>query len=328
MAKDLKDRVAASTNGQQRPAAPSSGGIQFVRATRSAVKARVALTGPSGAGKTYTGLLLACALGERVAAIDTERGRASMYAGLNGWEFDALNPQSFAPASLVDALGVASGAGYDAVLIDSLSHYWSGVDGMQEQADRRSERGNSFSGWKAARPDERRMFDAIAAYPGHVIVTLRSKTAYVIEEYTDSSGRKKSAPRKIGLKPDQREGIEFEFDLIGDMDQSNTLTVSKTRLPALAGQVIEQPGVELARTIWGWLSEGEAGSDAHTYREQALDSAATYEGLRALYSTVRDAGLVNAPVTDADGAPTVLGELIVTRGQVLAPPKDEPGGGQ
>src|SRR5690606_18286817 len=154
----------------------------------------------SGSGKTYTSLALATRLADEVAVIDTERGRASLYVGVNGWRFSTLNPQSFSPRSLTEALAVASSNGFGCVVGDSLSHYWMGVDGMLEQADRRAKGGNSFSGWKEVRPDERRMLDALAAFPGHVIVTLRAKTEYVIEE--DSRGKK--VPRKVGLKPEQR----------------------------------------------------------------------------------------------------------------------------
>jgi hypothetical protein len=293
--------------------------LTFTPAKRSAAKARIALPGPSGSGKTYTGLTLACALGEKVAVIDTERGRASMYVGLNGWSFDTANPTSFSPTSLTDALGAAAGAGYDAVLVDSLSHYWSGIDGMQEQADRRARGGNSFSGWKEARPDERRMFDALASYPGHVIVTLRTKTSYVIEQ-VERNGRTTNVPRKIGLKPDQREGIEYEYDLIGDMDMENTMTVSKSRIPMLSGQVIEKPGPELAATIKDWLADGEDTPGPLLYRAEALDPDATYDGLRELYGQVETAGLLGAPVTDHGGAPTVLGDLIKARGQALKAP--------
>jgi hypothetical protein len=287
--------------------------VEFVPATRAAVKARIAITGPSGSGKTYTGLAIAAALGEKIAVIDTERGRASLYVGINGWKFDTLNPQSFSPASLTEALGVASGRGYDVVMTDSLSHYWMGVDGMLEQADRRAKGGNSFSGWKEVRPDERRMLDALASYPGHVIVTLRTKTEYVIEQ----NDRGKSVPRKVGMKPEQREGIEYEFDLVADMDLDNVLTVSKTRIPALAKAVLPEPGAELAITIRDWLADGEDVPGPLLYRSQALDPDASWEDLRALHGVVSGAGLVNAPVVDGDGNPTVLGVLIVDRGKAL-----------
>ncbi|MCU7532035.1 ATP-binding protein, partial [Prescottella equi] len=134
--------------------------IQFTPATKKASKARIALCGPSGSGKTYTGLALATALSDRVAVIDTERGSASKYVGLNGWQFDTVAPDKFSPLSLVETLGVAAGAGYPAVLIDSLSHYWEGTDGMLEQVDKRSGSNKFTSGWKVVRPEERKMIDA------------------------------------------------------------------------------------------------------------------------------------------------------------------------
>lgn len=282
--------------------------IEFLPATRKSAKARIALAGPSGSGKTYTALALATALGDTVAVIDTERGSASKYEGVNGWQFHTWVPQSFAPASLVEALAVASGAAFEVVVVDSLSHYWMGVDGMLEQADRRAKGGNSFSGWKEARPDERRMIDALAAYPGHVIVTLRVKTEYVIEK----DDRGKSVPRKVGLKPEQREGIEYEFDLVGDLDLDNTLSVSKSRIPSLSRAVVPLPGAELADTITEWLSDGEAAPGAQDYLEQAL-KASDKATLKQLGQTVKSRGLAGAPVMDEHGNPTVLFDLIVAR---------------
>lgn len=287
--------------------------ITFVPATRAASKARIALTGPSGSGKTYTALTVAHELGDRVAVVDTERGRASLYAGLNGWKFDTLNPTSFSPQSLTEALGVASGAEYPVLVVDSMSHYWMGVDGMLEQADRRAKGGNSFSGWKEVRPDERRMLDALASYPGHVIVTLRVKTEYVIED----NERGKKVPRKVGMKPEQREGIEYEFDVVADLDLDNTLSVSKTRVPMLHGAVIPKPGPEFAATIRDWLADGEDTPGPLLYRSEALSPDATMEALKALWGRVRDAGLLGAPIVDEHGHPTVLGEFVVARGRSL-----------
>lgn len=287
--------------------------VQFAPATRSAAKARIALAGPSGSGKTYTGLALACGLADKVAVIDTERGSASKYVGINNWAFDTLAPTSFSPQSLAEALAVAGAGGYGCVLVDSLSHYWMGIDGMLEQVDRRAKHGNNFSGWKEARPDERRMIDALVSYPGHVVVTLRVKTEYVIEK----DDRGKSIPRKVGLRPEQREGIEYEFDVIGDLDLDNNLVVSKTRIPMLHGAVIAKPGAELAETIRDWLADGEEVAGPLAYRAEALDDATNRDGLLKLLDTVRAKGLTNAPVTDSDGQPTTLEGLIAARGRAI-----------
>lgn len=286
--------------------------IEFVPAARSASKARIALVGPSGSGKTYTALTLATRLADNVAVVDTERGRASLYEGVNGWRFHRHNPQSFSPQSLTEALAVAGGNEFGCIVVDSLSHYWMGVDGMLEQADRRAKGGNSFSGWKEVRPDERRMLDALASYPGHVIVTLRAKTEYVIDE--DARGKK--VPRKVGLKPEQREGIEYEFDVVGDLDLDNTLTVSKSRIPDLSRAVVPQPGPELADTIRSWLEDGQETPDALRYRDRALSmSMESADELLTLYREVERGGLLGAAVLTDDGTPTSLGDLIVALGK-------------
>lgn len=279
--------------------------LSFKPATREASFARIALTGPSGSGKTYTALALATALSDRVGVIDTERGSASKYVGLNGWKFDTVQPESFSPLSLVETLGLAAGAEYGCVVVDSWSHYWMGVDGMLEQADRRAKGGNTFSGWKEVRPDERRMIDALVAYPGHLIVTMRSKTEYVIEE----NERGKKVPRKVGLKPDQREGAEYEFDLVGDLDLDNTLTVTKSRIHTLSKAVIPMPGEELAVQIRDWLSDGEKIPTVAEYRKRAL-GLKTKPELKALFDEVVGHRMGSAPTIDADGHPTVLGDLI------------------
>lgn len=291
--------------------------LTFAPATKAASKARIALCGPSGSGKTWTALALGSQLAARgagrIAVIDTERGSASKYVGINGWRFDTVTPDRFSPASLTELLGVASGAGYDVTIVDSWSHYWSGTDGMQEQADRRSKAGNTFAGWKEVKPDERRMVDAMVSYPGHLIVTMRSKTQYVIEQ-VENNGRTKNVPRKIGLKPDQREGIEYEFDLVGDLDLDNVLTVSKSRIPTLSRAVIPQPDADLADTIADWLEEGEQVTSVDEYRTRALASAMSSTELRNLHAEVKNAGLLGAPVLDRNEQPTSLGDLIVACG--------------
>ena len=246
--------------------------IEFVPATKDSAKARIVLDGPSGSGKTYTALAIACHLahldGGVPAVIDTEHGSASKYLGLNGWKFDRYNAQTYSPESLTEALGVASGKGYPVVVIDSWSHYWNGVDGMLEQVDRKTaaSRSNSSysSGWKDMAPVERRMVEAIVAYPGHVIATLRVRTEYAMEK--DERGKTK--PVKIGMKPQQRENFEYEFDVAASLDLENTLTVTKTRVPMLRQAVIPEPGIELATTIADWLAEGEEVRGPLAYRDR------------------------------------------------------------
>lgn len=286
----------------------------FTPATRTSTKARIALCGPSGSGKTWTALTLAHALGERIAVIDTERGSASKYAGVNGWKFETVAPGSFAPDALTALLAEAGQEGFDVLVLDSWSHYWMGVDGMLEQVDKRARNGNNFSGWKEVRPDERRMIDALISYPGHVIATLRVKTEYVIEE----NDRGKKVPRKIGLKPEQREGVEYEFDLVGDLDHENTLTVTKSRIPNLTRSVIREPDGDLGKTVRSWLEDGESVPDAREIREKAMAEGTTVDEIVALGAQAVKLGIGNAAVPDGDGQPIALVDLLRRRHSFLS----------
>lgn len=300
--------ITNAVKARQQPAfAAADGGFVFKPATKDKAKARIALDGPSGSGKTFTALITATALGAKVALIDTERGSASKYAGRSGFRFDTLEMYKHDPRDLVKALAAAGGAGYDVVIVDSLSHFWSGIGGMLEQVDAAAKRGysgNSFAGWKDAAPIERQMIDALVSYPGHVIVTMRVKTEWIIEG---------KAPRKVGLKPEQRSGIEYEFDVVADLDHENTLTVSKSRCPDLSGAVIRRPDSAFAQTILNWLEDGEDVDGVPELHDRAL-AEATVDGMRSLFTAVERRGLSGAPILDPDGQPTTLGAFIKARG--------------
>jgi len=219
----------------------------------------MALVGPSGSGKTYTALAIARHLTGPVALIDTERGSASKYAGDPMLpEFDVLELESFSPQQYIDAIAEAARAGYGTLIIDSLSHAWVGKGGALELLDvatARSGNHNEFNAWGEVTPLQNAMVDAILRAPMHVIVTMRVKTAYVVE----ANERGKQVPKKVGLQPVQRAGLEYEFDVVGDMTPDNMLLVGKTRCSPLAGQVFPRPGREVAEILNRWL---EAGSPA------------------------------------------------------------------
>lgn len=223
--------------------------IQFQKATVTQAKARLAIIGSSGSGKTWTSLAVGTKLGDRVALIDTEHGSASKYA--REFAFDTVSLDSFSPLTYVEAIRAAEAAGYDVIIIDSLSHAWSGKDGALEQVDRRSQ-GNKFTAWREVTPMHNALIEAILQSRAHVISTMRVKTEYVVEQ--DSKGR--SVPRKVGLAPIQRDGMEYEMDVVGEIDQDHNLRITKTRCSSLADQVIAKPGADLAATLKAWLSDG------------------------------------------------------------------------
>ena len=229
--------------------------LEFRRAVKRDAKVRLALTGPSGSGKTYTLLKIASELGGPIALVDTERRSAEKYADL--FEFDTLPLESFSPDLVPRLIETAVAQGYRVLIIDSLSHFWTGTDGELDQVEKvkRRLRDNGFAAWREITPKHNRMIDAMLSAPIHILVSMRVKTEWVLET-EERTGKTK--PRKIGLQPVMREGIEYEFDVCGDMDQENTLQITKSRCPKLSGGVFPKPGKELADALKEWLGSEAA----------------------------------------------------------------------
>jgi len=219
---------------------------KFSKATKKQARARIALQGPGGSGKTWTALELAAGLGERIAVVDSERGSASKYS--DRFAFDVLELDSFGPEKYVEAIRAAESEGYDVLIIDSLSHAWTGKDGILERVDRKG----GMAGWKDVTPQHNRLVDAILSSRCHVICTLRVKTEYAYE----TNDRGKVAPRKVGLAPVQKDGLEYEFDVVAALDTNNNLSVEKTRCATLQGRTYKHQNPEIAAILKAWLTDG------------------------------------------------------------------------
>lgn len=237
----------------------------FQPATKQQARARVAFAGPSGSGKTYWALLWAEELAEggKIAVIDTERGSASLYA--DRFKFDVLQmAPPYHPDRLVEALDSAQQAGYGVVVCDSLTHFWSGPGGTLEIVDQAAGRfkGNSHAAWQVGTPIQQKMVDTILAYDGHILATMRSKTEWAMEE--GANGR--VSPRKIGLSPQQRADIEYEFTLFLEIEvQTHRAAVSKTRFDGFADKVFNpEEAREAAQHFMAWLGSGVPIIDRNT----------------------------------------------------------------
>lgn len=230
---------------------------KFTKATKKKAKARIALAGPSGSGKTFTALTIAQGLGGKVAVVDTERGSASKYADLFEYATLDMDPP-YHPDRFIAAIKDAEAEGFDVVILDSITHAWSGTGGMLEEVDKFAKKvggGNSFAAWKSATPIQNRFIDGMTGCGVHLIVTMRSKQEYILEE-TERNGRKTQVPRKVGMAPIQRDGVEYEFDLFAEMDLDNNMVITKSRCHALSGGVFTKPGVEVGQQIAAWLDDG------------------------------------------------------------------------
>lgn len=215
----------------------------FQKPTKLQKKLRLALCGPSGSGKTYSSLAIATGLGGSIAVIDTERNSSSLY--IDDFNFVSASLTNHHPSKYIEVIKAASE--YDVLVIDSLTHAWFSELEIA---------GGRFDGWAKARPLERALIDAILDFPGHVIATMRSKTEYVVEQKENRQGKMSASPTKVGTAPIQSAGIEYEFDVTGDMSLDHILAISKTRCKALDQTKWLNPGQDLADVLKTWLTDG------------------------------------------------------------------------
>lgn len=217
----------------------------FSKATKSKKRLRMALTGVSGAGKTYSALSIASHLGKSIAVIDTEKGSSTLYSDI--FDFDQCDLVQHHHSKYIEAIRNAGQAGYEVLIIDSLTHAW--YEALEIA-------GGNFQNWAKVRPLERGLIDAILSYPGHVIATIRSKTEYVVTQRENKLGKLTSSPEKVGMGAIQASGIEYEFDITGELALDHILSISKTRCHALDQTKWLNPGKELADIISAWLTDG------------------------------------------------------------------------
>jgi hypothetical protein len=233
------------------------------KAQRKVTKARVGVTGPSGSGKTLSALLMAYGMTgdwDKIGLIDTENRSADLYAetvkaGVHIGEFPKIDIEPpYTTEKYIEAIKALEEHGVDVIIIDSLSHAWAGEGGLLEQKDQVAKTGNknSYTAWAEMTPKQNKMVEAILKAKCHVFTTMRSKTEYVLE----ANDKGKQVPRKVGMAPVQRDGLEYEFTLVVDLTAEHIATVSKDRTGIFDGQYFT-PSVETGNTLLEWLESGE-----------------------------------------------------------------------
>ena len=247
--------------------------MSFQKAQRKQAKLRLALAGPSGSGKTYSALLIAQGLAPegRIALIDTERGSGELYSHLADYDIATLTPP-YTPDRYIALIREAEQAGYAVLIIDSLSHAWTGQGGVLDMHEKAATaaKGNNWAAWREVTPAHNALVDAMLGANLHVIATLRTKTAY---DVTDDNGKKK--PVKVGLAPVQRDGMEYEFTLLFDLTiDSHLATAAKDRTSLFDGQHFT-PSQETGVKLREWLDSGVDPVEASRALLDALKAQAT-----------------------------------------------------
>jgi hypothetical protein len=265
--------------------------VHFAKAKKYRLRVRLSLEGLGKTGKTVASLKIATELGRlllgrepRIAVLDSEGDSALKYADL--FEFDHHRLDSCSPEMYIRAIEVAVRDGYDFCILDSLSHEWIGKDGalaLVDQASKRSQSNNQFFAWRDVTPMHNALIETILRAPLHIIATLRLKSDWVVER--DDKGR--MIPRKVGLAPIQREGLEYEFDHSARMTLDHELIVQQTCCDELDGKIFKDPGkktgANVAQILARWLSSG-AEPPAHALAQaNPINALMNDAAVRALF---------------------------------------------
>ena len=222
--------------------------MQIQEASRKKAKIKLALQGPSGSGKTYSALLIAyglCKDWSKIVVVDTENQSADLYAHLG--RYYVLNLEApFTPEKYIEALFLCINAGMEVIIIDSISHEWQTILDLHGNMS-----GNSFTNWTKITPKHNEFLQAILQANVHIIATMRSKQDYVLVEKNG-----KQVPEKVGLKAISREGTDYEFTLVFELNLHHQATATKDRTSLFMGNSSFVPTEAIGAQIAQWCNEG------------------------------------------------------------------------
>src|ERR1700685_1029322 len=226
------------------------------KAEKRQVKLKLGIQGPSGSGKTKGALALAKNLwpDAKVMVIDTENESASLYADEFSFDTIPLDPP-FESDRYEACIDYAVANKYDVLILDSVTHQWDGEGGIlrrKEELDRRPG-ANSWANWAQFTPEHTHFIETIKQAPIHIIATLRSKQDYVLEQ----NDKGKSKPVKMGMAPIQRDGFDYEFTMVFDVQMDHKATVSKNRTGLFGDKVLDLKDKKVADAIKYWLDAGK-----------------------------------------------------------------------
>jgi hypothetical protein len=250
--------------------------MELKQSNRNQARIRVAMQGPSGSGKSYSSLLLAygiCQDWRRIAVIDTEHQSAHLYSHLG--EYNVLNLTApYSTERYIEAIDVCEKAGMDVIIVDSLSANWEGTGGILDYHANMA--GNSFTNWSKLTPKLNTLVQKILTSSCHIISTIRSKQDYVI---TEKNG--KQVPEKVGMKGVQRDGLEYDYTIVFELDIYNNVNCTKDRTQLFNSRIAFKIDDTTGKKIMQWCKDGEG---YHTQElEDMIRSCKTIEELNNLY---------------------------------------------
>ena len=222
--------------------------MQLRKSSKKKAKIKLALQGPSGSGKSYSALLLAyglCGDWTKIAVIDSENNSADLYASLGDYNVVSLDGH-YDPETYIDAIKICQKAGMEVIIIDSMSQCWDNL--LEYHA---SIPGNSFTNWQKVTPRMTSLIQMILQADCHVISTMRCKQDYVLSEKNG-----KMVPEKVGLKAVMRDGIDYEYTIVFDINMKHQAVVSKDRTNLFVNRPEFTITPHIGKEILDWCNDG------------------------------------------------------------------------
>ena len=233
------------------------------KAQKKNLKGRIAIYGPSGGGKTFTALRLATGMQAaqthegRILFVDTEFRSSELYSDTFDFDIVEMNPGSDFPPTIenvAQVLAEAPAEGYSQIIVDSISHTWKELLTEIDRLAASQFKNNSHRAWAVGTPKQEAFIRALKVCDADIIVCMRSATEWDIQK--NSKG--KTEVVRVGTKPVQGKGLEYEFDMLLAVNTDHWVTVEKDRTGKFQDQSYEKPGEQWGRDIWAWLNSGRA----------------------------------------------------------------------
>jgi hypothetical protein len=241
--------------------------MKITTAQRKRAKIRLSIQGPSGSGKTFSSLLIAKGLvgdWSKICVIDTENHSADLYSHLGAYNVLSLG-KPFTPEAYAQAIELCETSGMKAVIIDSLSHEWEGEGGILDIHS--SMVGNSFTNWSKVTPRHNSLVQRMLQSDCHIIATLRTKQDYVLSEKNG-----KTVPEKVGLKSVTKDGMDYEFTTVFDLDINHNATCTKDRT-TMFGQSPMKLTEATGNAILNWCESATESMVEHNSQVKSIDEA-------------------------------------------------------
>lgn len=272
--------------------------FEVKKAKRQRRPLKISFEGLSGGGKTFSALRLAflmrrLGIGKRIVLLDSENESGGLYDGVvmdgEKWEYETATvpPEKQNPAGYTEAYEYVTGEGYDIVIIDSMTHAWKGALARVDQIAARNRNDKFGSGWRVVTPEQEKMLRTITDPRAHLLTTTRVKGEY---EITSDDGGKKHI-KKMGMKADQRDGHEYEYDCVLRMDpEDHSAKVEKVRgCMAMDGAFAVCPGPDFWKPLLDWWMSADAVMTPEDVARQRYKNAASLPELAAVWGSLPEA---------------------------------------